>query len=116
MPGGWQRDGWWPAGIGRGKLLRKGVPGTAAIKKFEKLWGEGEHNQADMTLEVRLEGREPYDVQGCFSFEDAVPAVQGTPNGARILDPGSVVAVRVHPRKRKKVAIDWKASVPARPN
>jgi len=113
MKGGWQRDGWWPAGIGREKLLRQGVPGTAVIKKFDQLSGEGEVNNADITLEVRMDGAEPYDVQGCFSFADAVPYIHNSPNGAQIVQPGSVVQVRVHPRKPKKLAIDWKASVPA---
>ena len=110
MPGGFQRDWWWVIG-GRKKLLRDGTPGTAVIKNFEFMVGDGEASQADMTLEVRVDGREPYELQGCFSYDGAAAAGRraGT-NLAGMTAPGSLVAVRVHPRKRKRVAIDWEHS------
>lgn len=93
MAGGVARDGWWMLGTGRERLLRRGVPGTGVVKKFRFTT-----EAADITLEVRVEGREPYDVQGLFT-------VEGRPEVA----PGDVVPVRVHPKKPKRVAIDWNA-------
>jgi hypothetical protein len=107
MPGGWARDGWWPASIGRKKLLREGIAATALVKAYEQMPGPESGNEADMTLEVRVPGREPYELQGLFKRNGAAEAVHRA--GRRVYEPGSVLPVRVHPKNPKRVAIDWDA-------
>jgi hypothetical protein len=102
MPGGVARDGWYPIGIGRTKLLREGVAATAELEQIVSMDDENSFGNAqyDVTINVRPAGGQPYDVQGLFR----VPV--------RLLsriDPPLTVPVKVHPTKPKRVAIDWDA-------
>ena len=100
MRGGVARDGWHGLGLGRKKLLRDGIAATAVVKSFYEMddastFGNAQH---DFTLEVRVEGREPYEVQGLFKIPAKLVGTVG---------PGEVVPVRVHPSEPARVAIDW---------
>jgi hypothetical protein len=96
MPSGVKRD-WF-----RKRLLRTGVPATALVKSVEGFSGEAGSGMRQLAwlLEVRVEGREPYELQGLLT---------GPPDTTSRIAPGDVVPVRVHPRKPKRVAIDWPA-------
>jgi hypothetical protein len=100
MHGGVARDGWNPLGIRRKKLIKEGVAGTALITSFyvmddESTFGLAQH---EFTLEVRVDGREPYELQGLFR----VPVKKID----RLLE-GATVPVKVHPTEPDRVAIDW---------
>jgi hypothetical protein len=102
MPGGVARDGWYPIGIGKRKLLRDGVPGEATVKHFYDM-GDGESSnignvQYDFALEIRVPGREPYELQGLFRIPVKLVNAVGT---------GSIVPVKVHPSDPKRAVIDW---------
>lgn len=112
--GGVGRDGWYPLGAGRRKLLSKGTAAQAVVKRVywmrdaedgAPLGDIGIGNERhDLTLEVHMEGREPYEVQGLFR----VPV--------RLLDrvvEGMTVPVKVHPSKPDRVAVDWETFVDA---
>lgn len=100
--GGLARDGWYFIGIGKKKLLRDGVPATAKIVDFTEMdeasnIGNAQH---DFTLLITVEGQQPYELQGLFRIP------------ARLVDvvqAGTVVPVKVHPKDPKKAAIDWAA-------
>lgn len=100
MPGGMARDGWYPAGLGRGKLLRAGVIGEATVKNFQVMPAQDGHpgTQNDFTLEIRVPGGAPYELQGLFRIPVELISSVGT---------GAVVPVRVHPSKPTRAAIDW---------
>jgi hypothetical protein len=102
MHGGVARDGWHAIGLGYKKLLKQGKPATALVKSFYEMdeasnIGNAQH---DFTLEVRVDGREPYELQGLFRIPAKLVGSVG---------PGTVVPVKVHPSDPNKVAIDWKA-------
>ena len=100
MPGGLARDGWYPVGLGRGKLLRSGVVGEATVKNFQVMPAEDGRlgKQNDFTLEIRVPGSAPYELQGLFRIPVELIGSVGV---------GTVVPVRVHPSKPNRVAIDW---------
>jgi hypothetical protein len=102
VSGGVARDGWYMIGIGKKKLLRDGVPGTAVIKDFTWM-GEASNvgnAQHDFTLEITLDGKPPYELQGLFRIP------------VRLIERvtvGMTVPVKVRPDNPKKAAIDWDA-------
>jgi hypothetical protein len=97
VQGGMRRDGWNPLGIRRKKLLKEGIDGTALVKLFS-MFEDDEGMQYQFKLEVRIEGREPYELGGLFH----------TPgNLAGRVRSGAVVPVKAHPSEPKRVAIDW---------
>ena len=100
MPGGMARDGWYPAGLGRGKLLSAGVIGEATVKNFQVMPSEDGRlgKQNDFTLEIRVSGSAPYELQGLFRIPVELIGSVGV---------GTVVPVRVHPSKPARAAIDW---------
>ncbi|MEX2267058.1 MAG: hypothetical protein WEA75_00080 [Acidimicrobiia bacterium] len=100
MHGGVARDGWSALGLGYKKLLKKGTPATALVKSFYEMdeastFGNAQH---EFTLEVRVDGQAPYDLQGLFRIPVKLIGSVG---------PGTVVPVKVHPSDPKKAAIDW---------
>jgi hypothetical protein len=102
MHGGVARDGWHAIGLGYKKLLKQGTPATALVKSFyvmddESTIGNAQH---EFTLEVRVDGQAPYDLQGLFRIPVKLIGEVGA---------GIVVPVKVHPSDPKKVAIDWKS-------
>ena len=102
MPGGVARDGWYMIGIGKKKLLRDGVAGSAVIKSFYTMdeasnIGNAQH---DFTLEITVPGQAPYELQGLFRIP-----VRLIP----VVDVGTTVPVKVHPSNPKKAVIDWEA-------
>ncbi len=114
MHGGVGRDGWYPLGAGRKKLLKNGTPAQAVVKSV--YWMQDAEDSAplgsmgignerhDLTLEVHAHGGEPYEVQGLFRIP------------VRLLDrvvEGMTVPVKVHPSKPDRVAVDWEAFVDA---
>lgn len=110
--GGVGRDGWYPLGAGRRKLLKKGKPGQAVIKRVYWMSDHGNESiqstigagneRHDLTLEVHVDGRDPYEVQGLFR----VPVRRFD-----VVAPGLTVPVKVHPSKPDRVAVDWDALV-----
>ncbi|MEX0663333.1 MAG: hypothetical protein WD598_01030 [Acidimicrobiia bacterium] len=100
MHGGVARDGWNALGMGYKKLLKSGTPATALVKSFYEMdeastFGKAQH---EFTLEVRVDGQAPYDLQGLFRIPVKLIGSVG---------PGTVVPVKVHPSDPKKAAIDW---------
>ena len=100
MHGGVARDGWHAIGMGYKKLLNSGTPATALVKSFYEMdeastFGNAQH---EFTIEVRVDGQAPYDLQGLFRIPVKLIGSVG---------PGTVVPVKVHPSDPKKVAIDW---------
>ena len=100
--GGLARDGWYFIGIGKKKLLRDGVPGTAKVVDFTEMdeasnFGNAQH---DFTLLITVEGQQPYELQGLFM----IPA-----RLVEAMQAGTVLPVKVHPNDPKKAAIDWDA-------
>ena len=98
--GGVARDGWYFIGIGYKKLLNKGTPAVALVKSFYEMdeastSGNAQH---DFTLEVRVDGRDPYELQGLFRIPAKLVGRVG---------PGTLLPAKVHPSDPKKVAIDW---------
>lgn len=108
MHGGVARDGWHGLGMGYKKLLKSGTPATALVKSFWEMdeastFGNAQH---EFTLEVRVDGQAPYDLQGLFRIPVKLIGTVG---------PGTVVPVKVHPKEPNKVAIDWGAWDPSSP-
>jgi len=106
MQGGMARDGWYPMGLGKGKLLRDGVAGEATVQHFYEMdeasnIGNAQH---DFKLEIRVPGREPYELQGLFRIPVKLMGAVGA---------GTVVPVRVHPSNPKRAVIDWEHFVPS---
>jgi hypothetical protein len=97
VQGGVRRDGWYWGGTGNGKLLRKGTPGRAEIKKIAPMY---ESAQYDVTLEVQPPGGAPYELQGLFNVDDSL---------YKEAKPGVNLPVKIHPDKPTRVAIDWDA-------
>lgn len=100
MHGGMARDGWHGLGMGYKKLLKNGTPATALVKSFYEMdeastFGNAQH---EFTLEVRVDGQAPYELQGLFRIPVKLIGSVG---------PGTVVPVKVHPSDPKKVAVDW---------
>jgi hypothetical protein len=106
--GGVARDGWHGLGMGYKKLLKSGTPATGLVKSFWEMdeastFGNAQH---EFTIEVRVDGQAPYDLQGLFRIPVKLIGSVG---------PGAVVPVKVHPKDPKKVAIDWGAWDPSAP-
>ena len=102
MQGGVARDGWYAIGLGKKKLLRDGVAGTAKVLHFKEMdeasnIGNAQH---DFKLEITVPGEAPYELQGLFRIP--VRLVGSVP-------PGTVLPVKVKPGDPKKAAIDWDA-------
>jgi hypothetical protein len=106
--GGVARDGWHGLGMGYKKLLKSGTPATALVKSFWEMdeastFGNAQH---EFTIQVRVDGQAPYDLQGLFRIPVKLIGSVG---------PGTVVPVKVHPKDPNKVAIDWGAWDPSAP-
>ena len=89
-------------GIGKKKLLRDGVPGSAVVKSFYTMSeasniGNAQH---DFTLEITVPGKPPYELQGLFRIPVRL---------IDVVNVGTTVPVKVHPDNPKKAAIDWKS-------
>jgi len=100
MQGGVARDGWYPLGLGKRKLLSDGVAGEATVLHFYEMdeastFGNAQH---DFKVEVRVPGREPYELQGLFRIPVKLMGVVGR---------GTVVPVKVHPSEPSRVVFDW---------
>ena len=102
VSGGVARDGWYMIGLGKKKLLRDGVPGTAVVKHFKTMTeasniGNAQH---DFKLEITVDGKPPYELQGLFRIP--VRFIER-------LSEGMTLPVKMHPSNPKKAAIDWDA-------
>ena len=100
MHSGVARDGWLGLGVGYKKLLKNCTPTTALVKSFYEMdeastFGNAQH---EFTLEVRVDGQAPYELQGLFRIPVKLIGSVG---------PGTVVPVKVHPSDPNKVAVDW---------
>jgi Short C-terminal domain len=78
------------------RVLKRGLPGQAAIVEMGALDRGGTSFNLPMTLQVHVEGITPYEVedQWMVKAKDAV-GLSGT------------IPVRVDPEEHQKVAIDW---------
>jgi hypothetical protein len=113
---------------GAKKILRDGIPGTATIREAEQIHDDGtdEHGQRGefflndlrdagfwgkhrylFTLDVAVEGSEPYEVSGEFK----TPAKAGKTGllSHRGLNAGLELPVKVDRSDPQKLAIDWEA-------
>lgn len=82
------------------KILRKGLPAEATVVRMSPLPPRGQHSarvNLAMRLLVRLEGREPYEVDDQWLVN---------PRDANCLTVGPI-PVKVHRANSEKVAIDW---------
>jgi hypothetical protein len=103
--GGVARDGWYAIGLGKKKLLRDGVAGTATVVHFKEMdeasnVGNAQH---DFKLQITVPGQEPYELQGLFRIPAKLVGTVGQ---------GDVLPVKVHPTNPKKAAIDWELWTP----
>jgi hypothetical protein len=106
MQGGVARDGWYPLGLGKRKLLSDGVAGEATVLHFYEMdeasnVGNAQH---DFKIEIRVPGREPYELQGLFRIPVKLIDFVG---------PGTVVPVKVHPSDPKRAVFDWEHFEPS---
>jgi hypothetical protein len=109
MQGGVARDGWYPLGLGKRKLLSDGVAGEATVLHFYEMdeasnVGNAQH---DFKLEIRVPGREPYELQGLFRIPVKLIDFVGS---------GTVVPVKVHPSDPKRAVFDWEHFEPSATN
>jgi hypothetical protein len=105
--GGMARDGWYFLGLGKKKLLRDGVAGTATVVHFKEMdeasnVGNAQH---DFKLLITIPGREAYELQGLFRIPARLVGTVGE---------GDVLPVKVRPDQPTKAAIDWEMYTPGR--
>lgn len=81
------------------KVLRKGVPGTGTIIAMSDRDSGSSSQNVAMTLQVRVEGMTPYEVED-----------QWMVSARQTLGFGMELPVRVDREKPQRVAIDWDAA------
>lgn len=81
------------------KILKKGLPGTGTIVSMSMPDGGASSQNIAMTLQIRVEGMSPYEVQD-----------QWMVSSKHTIGFGMELPVKVDPEKPQKVAIDWDAA------
>lgn len=80
-------------------LQRSGIPAVAVVRSIGRPAGGGPSPKVDVEMDVRVGDDEPYPVGGRFSVS----------RGAR-LAVGDELRVRIDPRDREELVIDWPSS------
>ncbi len=106
----------------RDRILEGGIEGTAVIRESERFGNESANSgepwpweitlnvigsrRYRLRLEVRLPGREPYEVEGPFKVPRRAENVSMF-NIGRVLPQGLELPVRVDPGDEVAVQVDW---------